>query len=375
MSNSYGPDFSALAKAGIRSLHPYQPGKPPEELTRELGIVDPIKLASNENPLGPGEQALAAMQNRVAEIGRYPDGAGYELKAALAAHHDVASDNVTLGNGSNEVLEFVARVFAGPGDEVVFSEHCFIVYPLVTQAIGATPVKVPAVNYGHDLEATAAAITPRTRVVFIANPNNPTGTWVTSEPLVKCLKAIPSDVVVVLDEAYFEYVSDPDYPDGVALQKQFDNLVVTRTFSKIHGLASLRVGYAISNGAIADLMNRVRQPFNVNDLSMAAAVGALADEAHVERSRALNAEGLASVGAALKGLGMAFIPSKGNFLTVDCKGEAGSIYDALLHEGVIVRPIAGYGLPNHLRVSIGTTEENERFLGAFESVLRKAGRL
>ena len=355
---------------GIMEIALYQGGQ-----SALAGVTEVVKLSSNENPYGPSEATKAAFAQSGLALHRYPGTDHAGLRAAIAEVHGLDAERIVCGVGSDEVLQFVAQSFAGPGDEVVFSEHCFIVYPLVTQAIGATPIKVPAVNYGHDLEATAAAITPRTRVVFIANPNNPTGTWVTSEPLVRCLKAIPSDVVVVLDEAYFEYVSDPDYPDGIALQKQFDNLVVTRTFSKIHGLASLRVGYAISNGAIADLMNRVRQPFNVNDLSMAAAVGALTDEAHVERSRALNAEGLASVGEALNGLGMEFIPSKGNFLTVDCKGEAGSIYDALLREGVIVRPIAGYGLPNHLRVSIGTTEENERFLGAFESVLRKAGRL
>jgi histidinol-phosphate aminotransferase len=375
MKLSTQADFSALANTGISSLQPYQPGKPIEELSRELGITDIIKLASNENPLGPGPGALKKIRESMRELGRYPDGSGYALKARLAEYHDVEPDQITLGNGSNEVLEFAARVFTRPGDEVVFAEHCFIVYPLVVQAIGATPVKVAANDWGHDVEAMARAVTPATRLVFIANPNNPTGTWVDEAPLRRCLESIPSDVVIVLDEAYFEYIDRPDYPDGVALMKQFDNLVVTRTFSKIHGLAAMRLGYSISNTVIADLMNRVRAPFNVSELAMAAAIGALDDAGHMGRSRELNATGLKALEEGITQLGCQFISSVGNFLTVDTRGAGGPIYEALLRQGVIVRPIGGYGMPNHLRVSVGLESENERFLTALETVMNEAGRL
>lgn len=360
----------AHANAGIRSLSPYQPGKPTEELERELGLCDVIKLASNENPLGPGALARAAVSARLAEMARYPDGGGYELKQALAGWHSCPPDWITLGNGSNEVLEFIARVFAGAGDEVVFSEHCFVVYPLVTKAIGATPVQVPASDYGHDLAAMAQAITANTRLVFIANPNNPTGTWVQETALRKLLNQVPSDCVVVLDEAYFEYAQRPGYPDGAALLNDFPNLVVTRTFSKAHGLAAMRIGYALSQPAIADLMNRVRQPFNVNDPCMAAAIAAIGDREHLATSVALNAAGMTQLVAGFTAMGLEFIPSAGNFITFDTRRSGIDIYDALLREGVIVRPIGGYGLPAHLRVTVGVEAENARFLAALERVLR-----
>jgi histidinol-phosphate aminotransferase len=356
------------AKQGIRSLSPYQPGKPIEELQRELGIKDVVKLASNENPLGPGQKALAAVRTRLEEMSRYPDGSGYSLKRALAAHHSCAAEAITLGNGSNEVLELIARVFAGPGDEVMFSEHCFIVYPLVTKAIGANPVQVPAHDFGHDLVAMAAALTPKTRIAFIANPNNPTGTWITSEALVQFMRAVPDDCLVVVDEAYFEYAARSDYPDATMLMADYPNLMVTRTFSKVHGLASLRIGYALSSLEVADLMNRVRQPFNVNDPCMAAAEAALQDQAHLRVSVDVNKHGMEVLERGLRGLGYATIPSVANFVTFDTGTDAGPVYDKLLREGVIVRPIAGYGLPRHLRVSIGTEHENQRFLAALERV-------
>lgn len=375
MATSEPVDFVQRARAGVRELMPYQPGKPPEELSREMGIDDAIKLASNENPLGPGALAKRALVEGLGDMGRYPDGSGFALKTGLSRHLGVSVDGITLGNGSNEVLEFIVRVFAGPGDEVVFSEHCFTVYPAVTLAAGATPIMVPASQYGHDLGAMVARVTPSTRVMFIANPNNPTGTWNARDELVACLDAVPSDLVVVLDEAYFEYVTEPDYPDGLRLLERYPNLVVVRTFSKIHGLAALRIGYAISNPVIADLMNRVRQPFNANVPAMAAALAALDDNEHVSRSRDVNCAGLMRLGDSLRQLGLAFIPSVANFITFHTAGDAMPIYQGLLREGVIVRPIGGYGLPEHLRVSIGTDEENSRFLAALQRVMSAEGRL
>ena len=356
------------AKPGIGSLSPYQPGKPIEELQRELGIEDVVKLASNENPLGPGQKALAAVRARLDEMARYPDGSGYVLKQALAAHHECAPETITLGNGSNEVLELIARVFAGPGDEVMFAEHCFVVYPLVTKAIGATPVQIPARDYGHDLEAMASALTPNTRLVFIANPNNPTGTWVNDTALQTFMRVVPADCLVVLDEAYFEYAQRPGYPDGTTLMAEYPNLMVTRTFSKVYGLASMRIGYALSSPEVADLMNRVRQPFNVNDPCMAAAEAALHDTSHLRVSVDTNAHGMQVLEEGLHGLGYATIPSIANFITFDTGTDASPVYDKLLYAGVIVRPIAGYGLPQHLRVSIGTEHENRRFLAALERI-------
>ena len=362
-------DFQSIALPGVRSLTPYQPGKPIEELERELGLTDIVKLASNENPLGPGPLAREAMAAAMREIERYPDGSGHVLRMALARELNLDPARITLGNGSNELLELVARTFVTPDDEVVFSQHSFVVYPIVTQAIGARAVEVPAREYGHDLAAMADACGERTRLVFIANPNNPTGTWNGRQALRKLLETVPGHTLVVVDEAYFEYVDHPQYPNALDWIDEFDNLVVTRTFSKVHGLAALRVGFAVSNLQIADLINRVRQPFNVNTLGMVAAAKALEDKAHVSASKALNHRGLRLLEEGARKLGLSFIPSIGNFLTVEMPGPAGDFYEALLRQGVIVRPIAGYGLPNHLRVSVGLESENERFVSALEKVL------
>lgn len=372
MSAEHPAAIAALrdrARPGIQSLAPYEPGKPIEELERELGLTDVIKLASNENPLGAGALALRAATARLDEMERYPDGSGFQLKRALARHHGLPESMITLGNGSNEVLDIVARVFAGPDDEIVFSEHCFVVYPIVTRIIGATPVQVPAKDFGHDIDAMLAAITPATRVVFIANPNNPTGTWTPAAALRRLLNEAPADCVVVVDEAYFEYAGRDDYPDASQWLSQYPNLVVTRTFSKAHGLASMRIGYSLSDPAVADLMNRVRQPFNVNDPSMFAALAALEDREHIARSVTLNQAGMQMLEAGFKRLGLDYIPSIANFLTFDTGGSGAEVYEALLHRGVIVRPIGGYGLPAHLRVTIGTEAENTRFLEALEGVL------
>ena len=362
-------DFIALASSGIQELQPYQPGKPVEELQRELGLTDIVKLASNENPLGPSRTVAQALQKVVPELARYPDGSAYLLKEKLAGFLDVDSSNLTIGNGSNDVLELLARVFLRPGNEAVVSQHSFVVYALVTKATGAELRVVPARNYAQDLEATLNCVTAKTRMVFIANPNNPTGTWIDKNSLVDFLSQIPDDVLVVLDEAYFEYVCEENYPDGVELFRRFDNLIVTRTFSKAYGLASLRIGYAVSHPDIADLMNRVRQPFNVNSMSLAAAVVALDDQAHVEQAVQANKQGMAQLTSACNDLGLGFIESVGNFLTIDFARDAMPVYNALLAEGVIVRPIGVYEMPNHLRVTIGTQTENERFIESLNRIL------
>jgi histidinol-phosphate aminotransferase len=353
----------------VKMLEPYQPGKPIEELTRELGVTDVIKLASNENPRGPGIAVHEALARAATTLSRYPDGSGYRLKRALSAHLDVAPECITLGNGSNDVLELIARVALTPGAEAVVSEHAFVVYPLAVIANGGRLVTVPALDYGANLTAMTAAITDATRLVFLANPNNPTGTWVDRASLERFLEQVPRHVLVVLDEAYFEYLDDPSYPDGVALVGRFPNVVVTRTFSKIYGLAGLRVGYAVSNPAIADLLNRVRQPFNVSSIALECAQAALADQEFVASSREINARGLSQLYEAFAARGLRYVPSGGNFVTVGFGRDAAPIYEALLHCGVIVRPIANYGMPEHLRVTVGLEHENQRFLSSLMEVL------
>lgn len=369
-------DWLSLATEGVRSLTPYEPGKPEEELERELGISDPVKLASNENPLGPSPRAVEAMRGLLAGVARYPDGHGFALKQALSRHLGVDPGWITLGNGSNDVLDLVARAFLGPRRSAVFSRHAFAVYPIATQAVGARarvaaalPADHPDQPFGHDLQAMREAVASDTRVIFIANPNNPTGTWVEGTHLRAFLESLPAEVICVVDEAYAEYVEEPAYPDTARWLDDFPNLVVTRTFSKIHGLAGLRVGYGISRPEVADLLNRVRQPFNVNSLGQAAAVAALEDEEHLRRSRELNRRGLVQLRDGLRARGLRWIPSIGNFLTVDVGRAAGPVYQALLREGVIVRPVANYGFPEHLRVTVGTEVQNTRFLQALDRVL------
>ncbi|WP_281645503.1 histidinol-phosphate transaminase [Parendozoicomonas sp. Alg238-R29] len=364
-------DFLTSAVKGVQTLQPYQPGKPVSELARELGLDEAgiVKLASNENPLGPSKAVLDVIHHEMAELSRYPDGGGFELKSALSEKLKVDAEAITLGNGSNDVLDLIVRSWVAPGDEVVFSEHAFAVYPISTLAASGVPVKVPAVDYGHDLDAMAEAITEKTRVVFIANPNNPTGTWLSRDAIADFLKKVPERVLVVLDEAYCEYIAEPSYPDGLQWLGQYSNLVVTRTFSKIYGLAGLRVGYSISSAAIAGVLNRVRHPFNVNSLALAAAVAALGDDDYVDQSRKLNSEGMALIRSGLEKLGLGYISSLGNFLTFDTGQSGEAVYNALLRRGVIVRPVTGYGLPQHLRVSIGTMKENQSFLDALPDAL------
>jgi histidinol-phosphate aminotransferase len=362
--------FLALIAPGLAGLTPYTPGKPISELERELGIQDSVKLASNENPLGPGSMAREAAAAALAEMGRYPDNGCFALRRALAELHGVDPATITLGNGSNDALDMVARAFLQPGTESVFSEHAFTVYPIATQSVGAIARVAPARDYGHDLNAMRALVTERTRVVWIANPNNPTGTWLAAEPLRAFLDSLPKTCVAVVDEAYTEYVHEPDYPDATAWLAALPNLIVTRTFSKVHGLAALRVGYGVSDPGIADLLNRVRHPFNVNTPAQAAAVAALADVGHVQESVALNDAGLRQLATGFERLGLGYIPSVGNFITVDLGRPSGPIDQALLRAGCIARPVANYGLPNHLRVTVGLERENARFLAALKSVLR-----
>lgn len=364
-------DYQKLAVEGVQGLSPYEPGKPIDELARELGL-DPagiVKLASNENPLGPSDKALTAIRDALPELGRYPDGNAFVLKRALSAYYGLNESRLTLGNGSNDVLEIIARCFAGPGDEVVFSQYAFAVYPLATKAIGATGVQVPAVDWGHDLNAMADAVTGRTRLIFVANPNNPTGTMHSAEAIEAFLARVPERVLVVLDEAYCEYMHGEGNPDGLALLSRFPNLIVTRTFSKAWGLAALRVGYSVSSPEIADILNRVRQPFNVDSLAQVAAAAVLDDKDYLERSRRVNREGMAQLEEGFRKLGLEWIPSSGNFLAVDVGNHAAAVNQSLLAQGVIVRPVGGYGMPRHLRISIGLPEENRRCLDALDQAL------
>jgi histidinol-phosphate aminotransferase len=352
----------------VRAISPYQPGKPITELAREMGIpVEKIvKLASNENPLGMSPMAKRAVEAAINGIERYPD--QFDLIKAVAERCSVAQNQVVLGNGSNDVLDLIARVFLAPGRSAVFAQHAFAVYPLATLSTGAELISTPAKNYGHDLNAMRAAIRPDTRIVWIANPNNPTGNFLPYPEVRAFLETVPPDVVVVLDEAYNDYLAPAERVDTAAWIKDFPNLVVTRTFSKIFGLAGLRVGYAIASAEVADLMNRVRQPFNVNNLAIAAAVAALDDHQFVAESYELNRRGMAQLLAGLKRLGLEHIPSHGNFVTFKVAGAA-EVNQNLLKQGVIVRPIAGYGLPDWLRVTIGTEPDNARFLEALEKAL------
>lgn len=357
------------AATGVQTLKPYQPGKPISELEREYGISDSVKVASNENPLGCSPKALAAAREALEEMALYPDGGAFSLKAALSAKHDLPAECITLGNGSNDVLDLIARVFLGPGLNTVMSEYAFAVYPISSLAVGAELKIAPAKDYGHDLEAMRDLVDENTRVVWIANPNNPTGTWLARDELEHFLEELPGGVICVLDEAYVEYVGHEDYPDGSLWLSRFPNLIVTRTFSKAYGLASLRVGYGLCSSDIADLLNRVRQPFNVNSFALAAAEAALQDQEHIDNSVRNNREGMQYLEAELKRLGLEWIPSVGNFISIDLQRSGDEIYELLLREGVITRPVTAYRLPNHLRISIGLPEENQRLIAALEGVL------
>jgi histidinol-phosphate aminotransferase len=367
--------FLALAAPGVRGLQPYVPGKPTAALERELGILGGIKLASNENPLGPGPRARAALGAAIANVGHYPDGSGHGLRARIAQRHRVDIAQVTLGNGSNDILVMLAEAFLVPGVEAVYSQYAFAVYPIAVQASGA-PARVTsawpadhAQPLGHDPGGLAAALGPKTRMMFLANPNNPTGTWLDEPELDALLRAVPPEVIVVLDEAYHEYSASLGVPDGTRWLERYANLVVTRTFSKAYGLAGLRVGYAISHPDLADVLNRVRQPFNVSVPALAAAAAALDDHEHLDATISLNRAGIGQLRAGLAKLGVDAPPSAGNFVLADLHRAAGPVDEALLREGVIVRPLANYGLSNHLRISTGTAAQNERLLAAMATAI------
>ncbi|MDH5423832.1 MAG: histidinol-phosphate transaminase [Gammaproteobacteria bacterium] len=368
--------YKELATKGVQGLTPYQPGKPIEELERELGISDSLKLASNENPLGPSHKVQDVLKQNLSSLHLYPDGSAHLLRQRLAQEHQLLMSQITLGNGSNDVLELVARAYLTDKDSAVFSEYAFAVYPIVTQAIGARAIVAKAypaeheeMPYGHDLKAIADAVDATTKVIFLANPNNPTGTWIEPAALYEFFNKISESVIIVLDEAYFEYMPKTLQPESVKWLAEFPNLIITRTFSKIHALAGLRVGYAASGEAIADMLNRVRQPFNVNTLAQLAACAALDDQEHITKSVFMNSFSLRLLLRGLDDLNLDYIPTIGNFITVDFKREAATIYSALLHQGVIVRPLANYGLPNHLRITIGSKQQVERALMALDIVL------
>jgi histidinol-phosphate aminotransferase len=368
-------DLCELSPAYVRAIAPYQPGKPITELARELGLDagSIVKLASNENPRGISPKALEAIKAALPDLGRYPD--GFELTQALSQRLGVTMQQIVLGNGSNDVLELAGMAFLAPGCSAVYSQHAFAVYPLATQARGAQSIVVPAKNFGHDLEAMLAAIRPDTHVVFIANPNNPTGTMLTAAELQSFLRRAPKNVIIVLDEAYNEYLDPGLRCPSIAWIANFPNLIVTRTFSKVYGLAGLRVGYAVCRPEVADLLNRVRQPFNVNNLAIVGAVAALTDHDFLRESFDLNVTGMQQLQGGCRRLGISWIPSYANFITVEIprlnnQSQAGAVFQKLLRKGVIVRPLANYAMPDHLRVTVGLEGENARFLEALEAVLK-----
>lgn len=367
--------FENLAAHGVRGLQPYVPGKPIDELEREYGISQSIKLASNENPLGPPASALRALNAAATQLALYPDGSGHALKQALADHFAIDPACLTLGNGSNDILVLLAESFLTPSVEAIFDQYSFVVYRLAAQAADAVIRIAPsnpaghAQPYGHDLGAFTAMLSDRTRLIFIANPNNPTGTWISGEALYEFLKRVPAHTIVVVDEAYAEYVSCDGYPDTLGWLAQFPNLVVTRTFSKIYGLAGLRVGYAISHPDLAEILNRVRQPFNVNSLAQVAAIAALADQEFLQRARDLNRSGLAELTDAFTAMRLTVVPSIGNFVLVDLGRPAAPVYEALLRAGIIVRPVANYGFPNHLRITVGLPEQNRRLTATLRKIV------
>lgn len=362
--------FIAAAVPGVRALKPYEPGKPIAELERELGISDIVKLASNENPLGPSPKALAAISAALPELALYPDGNGFALKAALAEKHEVNAGQITLGSGSDHIIELVSRAFLQDGRKAVISRYAFAIYAITAQAAGAELTVVEATpEYGHDLDAMAAAVDTDTSVVFIANPNNPTGTWCDRESLSALLRRVREDVIVVVDEAYFDYVTEDLYPDAVAMVAAHPNLVVLRTFSKAYGLAGLRVGYAVSSADVTDLLNRVRLSFNPNSLAQVGAVAALADTEHLQKTVSLNRSERARVEQALQAMGLETIPSVCNFVTADVRQPGRAMFRKLLELGVIVRPLDGYGMPNHLRLSIGLPADNDRLLDALAKLV------
>ncbi len=355
----------------VGDLIPYVPGKPVEELEREIGITDAVKIASNENPLGPSLLAEKAISEALHNLHRYPDGDAYYLKNKLAGKLGVEPDTIIFGNGSNDVIDIAARTYMEPGDEAIFGEYAFIVYPIVTKAVGAKAVVSPMPDYTHDLRDMHSRITEKTRIIFIANPNNPTGTMVRRDEFDWFIDNVPGDILVLIDEAYFEYVDDTDYPNSLEYQNLGKSILTVRTFSKIYGLAGMRLGYGVAHKDIVSHMHKVRHPFNSNSLAQIGAIAALDDKEHIEMTKRTNAQGIEYVCGELGKLDIPYTPSFTNFVLIDLGDDPMPVYNSLLREGVIVRPVMGYGLKTHLRVTIGTRDENEKFIAGIKKVLGK----
>jgi len=361
--------FLKYANTGVQQLKPYVSGKPISTLERELGIKNAIKLASNENPLGTSPQVAIQLNQAMKDLNYYPDGSHYDLRHALADKHQISPTSITIGNGSNDILDMIARVFLSQNNATIFSQYAFAVYYLASQSVNAEMNIIPAKDYGHDLNAMLRAISNKTQVIWIANPNNPTGTWLNKQDLYQFIQAVPKNIIVVVDEAYIEYVIADDFPDASLWLSEFKNLIITRTFSKAYGLAALRVGYALSHPDIANLLNRVRQPFNVNHFAQIAAIAALKDQDFVQKSVQFNQQGMQQLTTGFNALGLSYIESVGNFILLDLKQDASLIDLALQQQGIITRPVANYGMPNHLRISIGLNNHHQKLLDTLKKVL------
>jgi histidinol-phosphate aminotransferase len=362
--------WERLANEPVLDIHPYEPGKPIEEIEKELGVPEPIRLASNESPVPPSPVVLEALQKALAGLNRYPDGSGYYLRQALAKKHGVSPDSIVLGNGSNELIELLARTFVRHGEEVVIPHPSFIVYPSIVQAVGGTRVVVTLKDYRIDLPKMRRAITPLTKMVFVANPNNPTGTIVTADEVEKFLDKVPDRVIVVFDEAYCDFAAGPDFPDTLAALRHGSRVVILRTFSKMASLAGLRVGYAIADPDCIALMNRIRQPFNVNTLAQVGALAALRDEAYTQKSVEAARQAVKSLSAALDGLGVRYVPSRANFILAEFD-DAARVCEQLMKQGVMVRAMTSFGLERALRITVGTPEQIVRLVDALRAVLGK----
>jgi histidinol-phosphate aminotransferase len=360
-------DFRKLANTFVSELTPYQPGKPIEELERELGITSSIKLASNENPLGASLLALEAAENALKYAHIYPDGSCFEIKDNLSKFLSVSMNQLTIGNGSENILEMIVKSYLHSGDHAVISQYAFLTIPILIKSYGGIAKIVNAKNWGHDIPEMIKAIDEKTRIIFVVNPNNPTGTYSNQNDFALLMSQVPGNVVVVIDEAYSEYISATDYPNAIEYLSTYPNLIICRTFSKVYGLAAFRLGYAISSPEIADILNRSRLPFNVNTIANKAGCAALADQAHVKKSVTLNNHGMDYLIKQLQSLHYEFIPSLGNFVTIKV-GDGSITYQKLLQQGVIVRPLNAYGMPQHIRVTIGTHEQNERFISTLKLI-------
>ena len=367
--NSAVPKNKIMPLEYVSKIKPYVPGKPVKELERELGIKDSIKLASNENPLGPSQKALKALRDFLhngSELSRYPDGEGYYLKSAISEKLSVGTDEIILGNGSNELIDIAVRTFMGPGDEAIMAAPSFVVYSMATSSVGAKSLEIPLTDYRHDLAAMADAITGKTKIVFIANPNNPTGTINKKDEFERFMDKVPDGVFVIIDEAYYEYVADSEYPDTIKYFMDGRDILILRTFSKAYGLAGLRIGYGIARKDIAAEMNKIRNPFNANTLAQLAAMNALTDDEHLRKSVEINRQGKEFLYRELDSMGITYVPTEANFIYMPLHVESKIMYDALLRMGVIVRPVG----PREIRVTIGLPEENKRFIEALKTVIK-----